>query len=75
MFVEEQSGGYFVDIIDTPLAKDVGARSTGGTGLVLPADDIASGRIRRAPPPLPPQGVRTERQTDLEVFKAWRAAR
>eukprot|EP00969_Alexandrium_andersonii_P100080 4414241-Alexandrium_andersonii.AAC.1 len=59
-------------MINIQLAKDFDERNSAGTGLVLPADDIMSGRIRRVPPPLPPRKVRTAQQSDLEAFKAWR---
>eukprot|EP00969_Alexandrium_andersonii_P367262 15470329-Alexandrium_andersonii.AAC.1 len=73
--MEEQAGGFFVDVIDVQLALGIDERNMAGTGLVLPADDIASGRIRRVPPPVPPLSPRTRNQTELEHFKSWRPAK
>eukprot|EP00969_Alexandrium_andersonii_P358500 15451135-Alexandrium_andersonii.AAC.1 len=64
------SGGYFVDVINTLMVRDIDEGNAAGTGLVLPADDVISARLRRVPPPMPPR--LTGNQADLEAFKAWR---
>eukprot|EP00969_Alexandrium_andersonii_P083629 3689069-Alexandrium_andersonii.AAC.1 len=65
MFVEETSGGYFVDVINTLMVRDIDERNGAGTGLTLPADDVVSGRIRRVPPPTPLRAE--ENPNDLEA--------